>query len=205
MAFCHLQEQRKPPKGSINLLLSLNSRFGLAEKFRLSTAPDFLLRTIGEGRSAIERAYDWLIPIISAHPATIDRLQPSASCFLLLRAYGEEGDNDSELLNLTAPLLAHVSGAVKGELGEQQALLAMELLLQDISDESFDRRKCSRKVLQQAIGNADVVESSYFPRDLGNCGWLREIMNVQNSNELVPLVIQFIVSYVCCVLLQHVH
>ena len=85
--------------------------FDLAEKFRLCTSPspDFLLLTIGEGRSAIERAADWLIPIISSHPTIINRLQPSASCFLLLRAYGVEGDKNRSLLELTAPLLNHAS------------------------------------------------------------------------------------------------
>ena len=121
--------------------------FDLAEKFRLSTSPDFLLQTIGEGRSAIERAYDWLIPIISSHPAIIDRLQPSASCFLLLRAYGVEGDKNRELLDLTAPLLSHVTKCLTGEFGEHHALLAMELLLQDIADENDDRQRCARKVL----------------------------------------------------------
>jgi integrator complex subunit 1 len=88
--------------------------FDLAEKFRLSTSPDFLLTTIGEGRSAIERAYDWLIPIISSHPAIIHRLKPSASCFLLLRAYGVEGDKNRELIGLTAPLLSHVTKSLTG-------------------------------------------------------------------------------------------
>ncbi|KAL7535980.1 hypothetical protein ACHAXR_006845, partial [Thalassiosira sp. AJA248-18] len=187
------QGQRKPPKGSIALLLSVNDRFGLAEKFRLSTSPDFLLLTIGEGssRTQIERAYDWLIPIISSHAAIIDRLQPSASCFLLLRAYGVEGDKNRELLDLTAPLLSHVSGAIRGEFGEHHALLAMELLLQDIADEGGDRRRCARKVLQEAVGDADVTSSSQY--DLGNCGWLFQMMHVKN-NELVPLVIKYIVS-----------
>ena len=89
-------------------------RFDLAKKLRLTTSPDFLLATIGEGRSAIERAYDWLIPIISSHPAIIHRLQPSASCFLLLRAYGVEGDKNRTLLDLTAPLLSHVTKCLTG-------------------------------------------------------------------------------------------
>eukprot|EP00571_Detonula_confervacea_P003451 CAMPEP_0172329500 /NCGR_PEP_ID=MMETSP1058-20130122/60916_1 /TAXON_ID=83371 /ORGANISM="Detonula confervacea, Strain CCMP 353" /LENGTH=2101 /DNA_ID=CAMNT_0013046679 /DNA_START=37 /DNA_END=6342 /DNA_ORIENTATION=- len=185
------QEQRKPPKGSIDLLLSVNDRFGLAEKFRLSTSPDFLLQTIGEGRSSIERAYDWLIPIISSHPAIIDRLPPSASCFLLLRAYGVEGDMNRELLDLTAPLRTHVTKCLSGEFGEHHALLAMELLLQDISDESDDRRRCARKVLQEAVGNANVLDSSQFQR-LGHCGWLFQMVHIKNCKEIIPLAIKYL-------------
>ena len=188
------QDQRKPPKGSMDLLVSVNHLFDLAERFRLSTSPDFLLQTIGEGRSAIERAYDWLIPIISSHPNIIDRLQPSSSCFLLLRAYGAEGEKNRELLDLTAPLLSHVSRCLSGELGKQHALHAMELLLQDIADESADRRRCARKVLQKTIGDANVMDTSQLQYDLGQCGWSFQMMYVTNSKELIPLVIKYLVS-----------
>lgn len=188
------QDQRKPPKGSIDLLLSVNERFELAKKFRMSSLPDFLLQTIGSGRSAIERAYDWLIPIISAHPAIIDRLHPSASCFLLLRAYGTEGDKNRDLLDLTAPLLSHVSGAVRGEFGEHHALLAMELLLQDIADESFDRRRCARQVLQEAIGNKNQDDDSTPFYCNEHCDWLLQMMHAPNSKEMIPLLVKFIVS-----------
>ena len=168
--------------------------FDLAEKFRLSTSPNFLLQTIREGRSAIERADDGLIPIISSHLAIIDRLQPSASCFLLLRAYGVEGDKNRELLDLTAPLLSHVTKCLTGEFGEHHALLAMELLLQDIADENDDRQRCARKVLQEAIGDAKVLDSPQFQRDLGHCGWLLQMTHVKNRESLVPLVNKYIVS-----------
>eukprot|EP00581_Thalassiosira_minuscula_P003929 CAMPEP_0183747604 /NCGR_PEP_ID=MMETSP0737-20130205/67347_1 /TAXON_ID=385413 /ORGANISM="Thalassiosira miniscula, Strain CCMP1093" /LENGTH=2129 /DNA_ID=CAMNT_0025983317 /DNA_START=37 /DNA_END=6424 /DNA_ORIENTATION=+ len=186
------QYQRKPPKGSIELLLSVNESFNLAEKFRLSTSPDFLLQTIGEGRSAIERAYDWLIPIISTHPTIIDRLQPSATCFLLLRAYGAEGDKNRELLDLTAPLLSHVTKCLTGEFGEHHALLAMELLLQDIADENDDRRRCARKVLQEAVGDANVSDAPQILRELGHCGWLVQMTNVKHCKKLAPLAIKYL-------------
>ena len=186
------QDQRKPPKGSIDLLLSVNDYFDLAEKFRLCIDPDFLLQTIGEGRSAIERAYDWLIPIISSHPEIIDRLQPSASCFLLLRAYGAEGDKNRELLDLTAPLLTHVSNCLTGKYGDHHAQLAMDLLLQDIADESADRRRCSRKVLQEAIGNVKDLDSLPFHYNLGLCGWLFQLTHIGNSKSLIPLVIKYV-------------
>lgn len=186
--------------GLCSLQLNPGFSFELAKKFRLSSSPDFLLQTIGEGRSAIERAYDWLIPIISAHPSIIDRLQPSASCFLLLRAYGAEGDENRELLDLTAPLLSHVSGAVRGEFGERHALLAMELLLQDIADESFDRRRCARQVLQEAVGKKNEDVEPFQCNE--HCDWLLQMMHAQNSKEMIPLMIKFIVRpFFSCLLL----
>lgn len=178
MLFDPKQYQRKPPKGSIDLLLSVNKRFGLAEKFRDVTTPmDFLLHTIGNGRSAIERAYDWLIPVISSHEEIIHRLQPNASCFLLLRAYGTEGEKNRELLDLAKPLLCHVKGCLIGEHGERHAMLAMELLMSDISDEHVNRRVCSRRVLQEAFGGeSDTV-------------WLSQTIHDKHSAVFVPLVI----------------
>ncbi len=178
MVFDPEQHQRKPPKGSIDLILSVNNHFGLAEKFRQVTTPDFLLQTIGEGRSAIERAYDWLIPIISSHPEIIiHRLQPNASCYLLLRAYGStEGENNKELLDLTKPLLSHVKGCLTGAHGESHAMLAMELLMSDIADERVTRRVCARRVLQEAFGG----ESDTL--------WLSHVIHDKHSAVFVPLV-----------------
>ena len=179
MLFNPEQHQRKPPKGSIDLLLSVNNHFGLAEKFRQVTIPDFLLQTIGEGRSAIERAYDWLIPIISSHAEIIHRLQPNASCYLLLRAYGStEGEKNKELLDLTKPLLCHVKGCLTGEHGERHAMLAMELLMSDISDERVTRRVCSRRVLQEAFGGENDTL------------WLSQVINDKHSTVFVPLVVR---------------
>eukprot|EP00804_Cyclotella_cryptica_P023942 CCRYP_010070-RB/>CCRYP_010070-RB protein AED:0.03 eAED:0.03 QI:390/1/1/1/0.8/0.83/6/266/1137 len=178
-----VQCPRKPPKESVDMLLSINETFNMAEKFRSSIEPDFLLQTIGDGRSAIERAYDWLIPIISLHPEIIHRLQPSATCFLLLRAYGAEaGKSNRELIGLSSPLLSHVTKCLGGEFGERHSLLALELLLTDIADENADRRRCSRKVLQQAI-----------PNNFGLCGWMRQLKFATNAKSVVPLTI----AYVC--------
>jgi len=176
MLFDPYQHQRKPPKGSIDLLLSVNNHFGLAEKFRQVTTPDLLLQTIGEGRSAIERAYDWLIPIISSHEEIIHRLQPNASCYLLLRAYGTEGEKNKELLDLTKPLLVHVKRCLTGEHGERHAMLAMELLMSDIADERVTRRVCSRRVLQEAFGG----DNDTF--------WLSQIIHDKHSAVFIPLV-----------------
>lgn len=192
------QEQRKPPKGSIDVILSANEQFGLADAFRFSSKPDFLLLTIGEGRSAIERAYDWLIPIISTHPHIIDRLQPSSSCFLLLRAYGTEGNKNSELLSLSAPLLSHVSKCLLGEYGEQHSLLSLELLLQDIADENGDRRRCARAVLQEAIGSRRQQSFLRTNCNLNLCGWMLELSYVDNAKVLVPLAVKFVVSTIFC-------
>ena len=177
MLFDEQHHPRKPPKG-FDLLLSVNKHFGLAEKFRRVTDPDFLLQTVGEGRSAIERAYDWLIPIISSESEIIHRLQPNASSYLLLRAYGTEGEKNRELLDLTKPLLGHVKGCLTGEHGERHAMLAMELLMSDISSEMANRRVCSRRVLQEALGGEnDTV-------------WLSQVSHVKHSAIFVPLVVK---------------
>ena len=136
---------------------------------------------------------DWLIPIISLHPEVIHRLQPSATCFLLLRAYGSEaGKSNRELIGLSAPLLSHVRKCLSGEFGERHSLLALELLLTDIADESADRRRCSRKVLQQAI-----------PNTYGLCGWMRQLKFAANAKSVIPLTIAYVVSiYFPCVALS---
>ncbi|KAL7500440.1 hypothetical protein ACHAWT_008914, partial [Skeletonema menzelii] len=177
MIFDPRQHQRKPPKGSIDLLLSVNRHFGLADKFRQVRTPDFLLQTIGEGRSAIERAYDWLIPIISSHAEIIHRIQPNASCYLLLRAYGStEGEKSNELLDLTKPLLSHVKGCLTGEQGERHAMLAMELLMSDIADENVTRRVCARRVLQEAFAGENETS------------WLSQVIDDKHSAVFIPLV-----------------
>ena len=177
------QYQRKPPKESIDLILSINNSFNLAERFRASVAPDYLLQTIGDGRSAIERAYDWLIPFISNQPEVIHRLQPSSTCFLLLKAYGSDS-KDKDLIDLSFPLLSHVKKCLNGEYGERDSAHALELLLTDVADENADRRRCSRKVLQQAM-----------PNDYGLCGWLRLLEDCPNAKALIPVTTEYLVSY----------
>lgn len=176
------QQERKPPKDSIDLILAINISFLLAERFRSSIDPDYLLQTIGDGRSAIERAYDWLIPIISQKSQVIHRLQPSSTCFILLKAYS--ADANKELVDLSAPLLCHVRKCLNGEFGERHSLLSLELLLTDIASENAERRRCSRKVLQQSI-----------PNNFGICGWLRQLMNYPNAALLIPLTIEYLVRY----------
>lgn len=175
------QYQRKPPKESIDLILSINNSFNLAERFRASVAPDYLLQTIGDGRSAVERAYDWLIPFISNQSEVIHRLQPSSTCFLLLKAYGSDS-NDKELIDLSAPLLSHVQKCLNGEYGEDDSAHALELLLTDVADGNADRRRCSRKVLQQAM-----------PNDYGLCGWLRLLEDCSNAKMLIPVTTEYLV------------
>jgi integrator complex subunit 1 len=111
---------RKPPKESVNLILSVEKMFGLSRTFQESVKPDLVLASIGDtSRGAIERAYDWLIPVISTVPSVIARLPPSSSCFLLLRVFGTEGDNSSKLRELSAPLLQHVQKTVTGAFGRR--------------------------------------------------------------------------------------
>lgn len=180
MIFDPNQYQRKPPKESIDLILAINTDFQLAERFRSSIKPDYLLQTIGDGRSAIERAYDWLIPIISQNSQVIHRLQPSSTCFILLKAYSAGANK--ELIDLSAPLLSHVKKCLSGEFGERHSLLSLELLLIDIASENAERRRCSRKVLQQSI-----------PNNFGICGWLRQLMEYPNSTLLIPLTVEYLV------------
>jgi len=130
---------RKPPKDAVNLILSVIEMLGLASSLRNCVAPDFLLDTIGcTSRESIERAYDWLIPIISSYPDIIKRLPSNASSFLLLRAYGsDKDDTNTQLLELAFPLLRHVSLCLQGKLGND-SLHAAHVLFADLSE----RRAC---------------------------------------------------------------
>jgi len=102
-------------------------------------APDFLLDTIGcTSRESIERAYDWLISIISSYPEIIKRLPSNASSFLLFRAYRSDKDyTNTQLLELAFPLLRHVSLCLQGKLGND-SLHAAHVLFADLSE----RRAC---------------------------------------------------------------
>ena len=95
MLFNPRSKARKPRKESVQLLFSIDALFHLSKAFKTCIDPDFLLATIGStSRDSIERAYDWLIPTISSSESIINRLPPSASCFLLLRTYGAEGNEN---------------------------------------------------------------------------------------------------------------
>lgn len=185
---------RKPPKDSVGLILSVGEMFGISEGFRLCQSPDYLLRAIGStSRASIERAYDWLIPIISSYPETINRLPSSASCFLLLRAYGAEGGENYQLLKLTSPLRSHVGSCISGEFGESAAIKAADLLFHDMADERPDRRLCARRVLQEATHRIKPKDDHFF--DLGlpdenDLSWLLSLTTVKFARGTIDVAIQ---------------
>ena len=134
---------RKPPWESAELLLSVDKMFGLSASFQRSTTPDFLLLMIGQTtRGAIERAYAWLIPIISKLsselPEIISRLPTSTSCFPLFRAHGSDSEDKSQLKQLSAPLLSHVKESLRGKYGQDDCLCAFELLMSDVASHNAD-------------------------------------------------------------------
>ena len=170
------QPARKPPKTFLEELLLpvVDQYFDLPFQFRKCSEPDFLMQTIGEGRGAVERSYDWLIPVISSHPEIIDRLGSLTSCFLVLRAYGDEGTSD--LLRLASPLLSNLKTQLT--CGHEQSLQTMELLLVDLSGEQRSRRICSHRVLQEIVGCAD--------------DWLDKLVALNGSPEMLPLVAHYV-------------
>jgi integrator complex subunit 1 len=179
---------RKPPHESVDLLLSVEESFGLSEIFQASTEPDFLLMTIGQtNRGAIERAYDWLLPIISTVETTISRLPSNASCFLLLKAYGTEGDERKQLKKLSAPLLVHVRESLEGKYSESDSVNAFELLMTDVASPQAERRRCARRVLHDALeGEMDVNDSRQ--------SWMLKIPHLRYSQSLVVGAVKHLVS-----------
>lgn len=178
---------RKPPREAADLLLSVEQLFGLSEVFQRSVEPDFLLMTLGgTSRGAIERAYDWLIPVISRLPATIGRLPSSASCFLLLRAYGTDGEERTQLKELSSPLLSHVADCLQGKHGKSDSVKAFDLLMSDVASHKADRRRCARRVLHDAIipveGGGSVGKS-----------WMLGILKVDFAADLVDDAIKYMV------------
>ena len=185
---------RKPPKESADLIFSVGELFDLPRTFQRSVEPDLVLKTIGNTtRGAIERAYDWLIPIISFLPDTISRLPASASCFLLLRAYGTDGDERTQLQELSAPLLVHVRNSLMGKFGEADAIRAFDLLLTDVASPNQDRRRCARRVLNDAIGKEDLGDTDSAFNDT-NCSWMIKMLDVKHSASIVSHAIKYIVS-----------
>lgn len=155
---------RKPPREAAELLLSVEGMFGLAELFLVSVDPDFLLLTLGgTNRAAVERAYDWLIPIISKLPAMIGRLPSSASCFLLLRAYGADRDERTQLRQLSAPLLSHVTECLNGTYGQSDCVKAFDLIMSDMASHKAERRRCARRVLFEALRAEHQTPSKLWP------------------------------------------
>ena len=210
---------RKPPRDAVNLILSVNEMFDIPIQFRSS---DFFCEMVDfNDRGSIERAYEWLLPIISKTPNIInDQLPPGASCLLLLRAYGQQitsrtssttsANKDSEgttgakgdaLLDLSAPLLKHVRHCLEGTFGADKAQNAATLILSDLCDAtSAERRRCARRVLQDAIGDKiSPLEDVVFVSELiktfsfhSTCGWLRNLINLQYAYLIVPLAVQHI-------------
>jgi integrator complex subunit 1 len=184
---------RKPPREAADILLSIEHTFNISEHFQLSAEPDFLLLTIGgTSREAIERAYDWLLPIISKVPSTIGRLPSSASCFLLLRANANNGGQDrAQLRALSSPLLLHVIKCIHGELGSAEAIKALDLLLNDMASQLPERRRCARRVLQATL----VHEGSSPVYQIRPDSWLLAILGLQH----VELVVQNTIKFVVCI------
>lgn len=184
---------RKPPKDVADLIISADKAFGLSAEFQRSSDPDFLSMTIGNTtREAVERAYDWLIPIVSMLPETITRLHSSTSCFLLLRAYGTDGDEKKQLWELAAPLLRHVQESVEGKFGPGESVKAFELLMADVACQNPDRRRCARRVLQESLPAAN--ENS-------NPGtWMVNILQLKDVSYLVPDAVKYMVGFFCKVI-----
>ena len=200
MIFDPMSGARKPPKESVELILSVDELFGVSSSLRQCTSPDFLMMTLGgTSRDFIERAYEWLIPIMSSHPFIIKRLPSSASCVLLMRAYGADGEKDSfQLIELSAPLLEHVRNSLGGEFGESDAVEAAELLLGDISDKDADRRKCARRALQETIGCGPVNETPFLNDIEFNttCSWLKNLFTLKFATLITVLCMTSLVSII---------
>ena len=188
---------RKPPREAAELLVAVESHFCLSKTFQRHVEPDFLLMTIGKAtRGAIERAYDWLIPIVSEIPDTISRLHASASCVLLLKAYGTEGDEKTQLKQLSAPLLRHVSDSIAGKFGQTDAVRAFDLLLSDLASHNADRRRCARRVLLDSIGKLPASDSE--EKAAKKSSWLLNILQLEHAQYLVGDAIKHMVSILNC-------
>lgn len=189
-------EARKPPKKSVLMLFSVSNIFDLAKSFIASTSPDYIIDTIGStNRESIQRAYDWLIPIISSFPSVIIRLPPSASCFLLLRAYGEGGGSSTnELLKLSSPLLTHVQKSLCGDHGAVGTKRASDLLFFDIADLDGARRHCARRVLSEALGNLEISRNGFSSNLNGDFRWLVSLLETNHSDVILESLIPRLVS-----------
>jgi len=186
---------RKPPKNSVQLLLSVSNMFHLAGSFIECTSPDYIINTIGStNRDSIERAYDWLIPAISSFRSVIDRLPPSASCFLLLRAYGQDTSASGELLKLSAPLLTHVKRSLCGKHAAEGTKRAADLLFFDIADADADRRICARRVLLEALGKVELSQNIYPAALSGDFKWLVGLLETQFAEVVIASAIPQLVS-----------
>ena len=183
---------RKPPPESVDMLLAVSERFNLSFLFQRCIKPDFLLLSIGQTtRSAIERVYDWLIPIVSSIPAGISRLPSSASCLLLLRAYSTAGDKKKQLKELLAPLLQHVTDSLGGLYGESDAVKAFDLLMTDIASKIADKRRSARKVLQDSLLSTESLMATNS--DIFFTCMLR-VLDLKHASLLVHDAVKHLVS-----------
>jgi integrator complex subunit 1 len=182
---------RKPPREVAELIIAVDNAFELSDEFQKSMDPDFITMTIGNTtREAVERAYDWLIPIVSKFPEIIARLHSSTSCFLLLRAHGNDGDEKKELWDLAAPLLKHVQQSLIGKFGTGETVKAFELLMSDVASHNPDRRRCARRVLQESL--PDFNEAS---TKLGS--WMGNILLLKDASHILPDAVNYMVRVTC--------
>jgi len=178
---------REPPKEAMKLLKSTNRLFGFASLFHQSESPDFIALSIGgTSRSAIERAYDWLIPVISKLPSVVSRLDSSASCVLLLRAFGTKGEQRVQLMELSGPLLSHVNDSLKGKFGVNGSVNAFNLLMTDVACPSSQRRKSARRVFYECL-KGDTNDTH---RDF----WMLKLLELKSIKTILPSAIEFMVS-----------
>lgn len=187
---------RKPRKELMSILFSIDSLFQLSKSFKDCTTPDYLLASIGStSRDSIERAYYWLIPTISSSPDIINRLPPSASCFLLQRAYGSEGSENDQLLDLSSPLLNHVNESIDGAFGLEGAQRAADILFFDLASKDPDRRRCARRVLQETVGKMNIA-NEYPTFASGDFSWLISLTKGKYAASLVQSVTPQLVSLI---------
>lgn len=183
---------RKPPPESVDMLLAVAKQFNLSHHCQRCIEPDFLLMSIGHTtRSAIERAYHWLIPIVSSLPSGISRLPSSASCLLLLRAYSTAGDEKKQLKELLAPLLRHVTDSLGGLYGELDAVKAFDLLMTDLASNKADKRRCARKVLQDSLLS---TESMKLTQSDNLIACMLRILELEHASLLVRDAVKYLVS-----------
>jgi hypothetical protein len=153
---------RKPRNNASALISSILLQFGISEQLRSSVQPDFLMMTLGQPtREGIGQSYKWLLPIISSSPHIVNRLSPTVSCFLLLKAFQE-----NSLVDLVGGLVNHVCKCLLGEYGEESGLHAARLLLEDVSCRDAEKRNVARRVLQECLGGHEYEAAAC------NIGWL---------------------------------
>lgn len=186
---------RKPPPKLMKILPYICDRFQLSAGFIHCSTPDFVLKTIGNtSRYGIEKAYDWLIPIISVYPFIIDRLPSTASCFLLLRTYGKCGKDSENLLKLSMPLLDHVKRSISGELGDDALKRAVDLIFEDIKSNDSERRYCARSLLNDALVDAIKSKRDEQPVFFPEYQWLISLTKQKKRTLVLDHAIPCLVS-----------